>query len=268
MTETIENKTQELMEIKPAREIVRNDGPLAMFMDSAKFSQAWRASQLLASSSLIPQYFQGQPANVFIALQLADRMGLEPFGVMQSLYIVHGRPGWEAKFVIALINSSRTFKTSIQWRLDGEGMQRQCTAYATRHTGELCEAVVSMEMAKAEGWLGKAGSKWITMPEQMLRYRSAMFLARLYCPEVVLGLQAADELEDTTPVPASEVQVQVVDTAPVSTRKPRAKAKSQTDAVLETLTQQEPSQQESQQELQAAETHVNGSKRVQVVDRT
>lgn len=147
-------------------------------------------------------------------------------------------------------------------------MQRQCTAYATRHTGELCEAVVSMEMAKAEGWLGKAGSKWITMPEQMLRYRSAMFLARLYCPEVVLGLQAADELEDTTPVPASEVQVQVVDTAPVSTRKPRAKAKSQTDAVLETLTQQEPSQQESQQELQAAETHVNGSKRVQVVDRT
>ena len=75
-----------------------------------------------------------------------------------------------------------------------------CTAYATHHkTGTLGEATVSWRMVKAEGWIAKDGSKWKTMPEMMFRYRSAMFLARLFCPEVLMGMQTTDELEDVGP---------------------------------------------------------------------
>jgi hypothetical protein len=53
-----------------------------------------------------------------------------------------------------------------------------------------------MEMAKAEGWLDKPGSKWKTMPELMLKYRAAAFFGRLYAPEIMMGLYSADEVVD------------------------------------------------------------------------
>jgi hypothetical protein len=55
---------------------------------------------------------------------------------------------------------------------------------------------VSIVMAKAEGWYGKNGSKWKTMPELMLKYRAATLYVRLYAPELTMGMHTADELED------------------------------------------------------------------------
>lgn len=56
---------------------------------------------------------------------------------------------------------------------------------------------VSLEMAVAEGWYGKNGSKWQTMPDLMLQYRSAAFFGRIYAPELLMGLPSADEVRDT-----------------------------------------------------------------------
>ena len=70
----------------------------------------------------------------------------------------------------------------------------QVTAWAKRHTGELCSAVVSMEMAKAEGWT--KNSKYATMPDHMLTYRAATFFCRRYCPEILMGARTLDEIED------------------------------------------------------------------------
>lgn len=53
-----------------------------------------------------------------------------------------------------------------------------------------------MEMAKAEGWVGKSGSKWKTMPELMIRYRAAAFWGRLYVPEIMMGMHTMEEIED------------------------------------------------------------------------
>lgn len=55
---------------------------------------------------------------------------------------------------------------------------------------------VSMEMAVKEGWYGKNGSKWQTMPEVMLRYRTASFFGKLYAPELLMGLQTVEEMQD------------------------------------------------------------------------
>ena len=51
-------------------------------------------------------------------------------------------------------------------------------------------------MAQKEGWSTKPGSKWLTMSEQMLAYRAGSFFARAYCPEVLLGVQTIDEIQD------------------------------------------------------------------------
>jgi hypothetical protein len=52
-------------------------------------------------------------------------------------------------------------------------------------------------VVKAEGWHSKNGSKWNTMPDQMFVYRAAAFWQRAYAPEISMGLQTAEESEDT-----------------------------------------------------------------------
>jgi hypothetical protein len=51
-------------------------------------------------------------------------------------------------------------------------------------------------MANAEGWVSKAGSKWKTMPELMMRYRAAAFFGRLYAPEITMGMHSVEEVVD------------------------------------------------------------------------
>jgi hypothetical protein len=53
-----------------------------------------------------------------------------------------------------------------------------------------------MAMANAEGWVSKAGSKWKTMPELMMRYRAAAFFGRLYAPEITMGMHSVEEVVD------------------------------------------------------------------------
>lgn len=62
---------------------------------------------------------------------------------------------------------------------------------------------VGMEMAVNEGWYGKNGSKWQTMPDLMLQYRSAAFFGRIYAPELLMGLPSADEVRDTIELTAN-----------------------------------------------------------------
>jgi hypothetical protein len=184
--------------LTPDQMIVHDTGEYAMLFDSAKFNQAYRVATAFAQSGLVPDHFKDNPAGVFVVLHMATRLQLDPFMALQKVYMVHGRPGMEAQLVIALVNSRGPFTGPIQWTLTGDGKSRQCTAFATHaKTNELCEATVTWGMVEAEGWSKKTGSKWLTIPDLMFRYRSATFLARLYCPEVILGLSTADELEDT-----------------------------------------------------------------------
>jgi hypothetical protein len=84
-----------------------------------------------------------------------------------------------------------------------------CKAWAIEAgTGERLEsAEISMEMAVKEGWYQKNGSKWQTMPEQMLRYRAASFFGRIYAPEVLMGIRTQEEelesIIDVTPEPVN-----------------------------------------------------------------
>ena len=168
--------------------------------ETAAFELVQRQAKMLASSTLIPKEFQGNMSNCAIGLNIAKRLGADPFMVLQNIDVIHGRPSFRATFLIAMVNASGRF-SPIKFKLEGDGQERTCYAYATdKASGETVEGpVVSMAMAKAEGWSTKSGSKWLTMPELMLRYRSAAFFARLYAPDITLGMQTAEEVEDAPP---------------------------------------------------------------------
>jgi len=163
------------------------------------FELAQRKAQIYAKSSLVPKEYQNNIGNVLIAQNMANRMGADTLMVMQNLYVVHGRPGWSAQFLIATFNSCGRF-SAIRYRFEGtEGKDDWgCVAMATElSTGDVIEGTkITLGMAKKEGWSTKNGSKWLTMPEQMMRYRAATFLIRSTAPEIGMGLMTKEELDD------------------------------------------------------------------------
>ena len=155
----------------------------------------WKAAEGLSRSSLMPKAFRGEPANCFLALEIATRLGLGAFEVAQNLYVVHGEPGWKATYLIGLANARGPFKGSLQFDMKGKGETLEATCWAThRETGEKVSVSVSMAQAKKAGWT--TNPKYGEIPDQMLCYRAATFLVRRYCPEVTLGMQTTDELDD------------------------------------------------------------------------
>lgn len=169
------------------------------FNSAGNWELAQRIAKAFAASDLVPQQYRGNLPNCLIALEMANRMGASPLMIMQNLYVVHGTPGWSAKFLIATFNQSGRF-SAIRYDFDRakDGTPKGCRAWAIeKSTGEkLIGATINIEMARAEGWSEKTGSKWKTMPEQMLMYRAAAFFVRTYAPELSMGLRTLDEIID------------------------------------------------------------------------
>lgn len=203
--------------------------------ESAAFDMLQRQAKMFASSSLVPKEFQGNIANCAIGIGIAKRLGADPFMVLQNVDIIHGRPSFRATFLIAMLNASGRFEP-LQFDMIETGKETTtpvtfevwenqkkvsreikytytpttCVAYAKdKSSGVVIKGPpVSYDMAISEGWVGKSGSKWQTdMRELMIRYRAAAFFARLYAPDITLGMITAEEAQDAavrdvTPVSA------------------------------------------------------------------
>lgn len=196
--ETMMETTNNEVAVKPKQEnrVMKADFSKGIFATSDNFMLAMNMAKTLAGSSIIPETFQGKWENCMIAIEQANRLNMSPIMVMQNMYIVYGRPSWSSKFLIAMINNSRKFDQPLKFReeADKDGNPYACTAWTTLN-GEVIEGMkVTMDIAKAEGWVSKNGSKWKTMPQLMLRYRAASFFSSLNCPEVTMGLYTSDEI--------------------------------------------------------------------------
>lgn len=162
------------------------------------FEGLQRIANMFNRSSLVPKDFRGQEhfGNTVIALDMALRLGVNPLIVFQNLYIIQEKPAWSSQFLIATFNLSGKY-SSLRFEFDGQqGTESYgCRAVATElATGEkLSGTFISLGMARREGWLNNAVSKWQTMPDQMLRYRAAAFFIRAIAPEIAMGLRTVEE---------------------------------------------------------------------------
>lgn len=172
---------------------------LSVFSSAESFGLACRMADALARSTIVPATYQGNPSNCLIAIEMASRINTSPMMVMQNLYIVHGNPAWSSQWIIAMINNSRRYKTELKFDMeyDNSGKPLSCRAWAEDYNGnKVTGPLITMEMANAEGWTKKNGSKWATMPEVMIRYRAASFFGRLNCPDMIMGIYSQEEVVD------------------------------------------------------------------------
>jgi len=182
--------------------------------ETKSFELVQRQAKMLASSTLVPKDFLNNIPNCAIALNVSKRTGLDPLMVAQNLAIIHGRPSWSATALIGMINSCGRY-TPLRFVFDDEDAPTSCYAVATDKASgqDLRGEKITLEMAKAEGWSTKNGSKWLTMPGQMLRYRAASFWSRAYASDISLGLYCQDEVKDFAEPPRNVTPISPI--APV-----------------------------------------------------
>lgn len=174
-------------------------------------------------------------ANCMIAISMSMRIGADPLMIMQNMVIIYGRPSWSSKFLVATVNTCGRFNP-LQFKFakkgalglveyteytkvwvnnpNGKGyykndaktstfdgkniMDIECIAWTTaKGSDEILESSpISLRLAIQEGWYLKAGSKWQTMPKQMLMYRAASFWTNVYAPELSMGMKTVEEQQD------------------------------------------------------------------------
>lgn len=218
------------------------------FFDPTQMEGVQRAAKMFANSDLVPDMYKiggklqnaesKAIANCVIAMNMATRMNADVLMIMQNLVIVQGRPSWSSAFLISSVNSSGRFepmkyritnkgklgkvdyvdyewngkqKAAVNKTFDGSKIDNiECVAYTkSKGSDEVLESSpISIEMAIKEGWYTKAGSKWQTMPEQMLRYRAASFWTRAYAPEISMGMHTVEEMQDITTI---DTEFEIID---------------------------------------------------------
>jgi len=172
-----------------------------MFTTLAAFEAAQRMATALSKMEILPSAYRNNIPNCMMLLNLSHafrHLGVSPFMIAQQLVPVNGKYGWQGQFVIAIINASKRFAEDLEFQFSGKDDDYGCEAVTkTREGKEIRGAKVTWKMVKGEGWSGKTGSKWNTMPEQMFRYRAGAFFGRAYAGDLMMGLQTVEELIDT-----------------------------------------------------------------------
>lgn len=199
-----------------------------MFYTLAAFEAAQRMAIALSKANMLPPTYHNNPANCMVLISVAHafrHMGVTPFMVAQQLVPVNGKFGWQGQFVAAVVNASNRFNGDLQYEFTGKDDEYGCAAWTTRKDGTVIKGTkITMQMVKDEGWYGKNGSKWKTMPEQMFRYRAASFFGKAYTPDLLQGFQTAEELDDmkdVTPTKGEEMTKTILgDTKPQVTPEP------------------------------------------------
>lgn len=188
------------------RAIVRSPMANLLALDKGQVERAWNLAKHIAGSEMVPAHYRGKPANVFIALSMAAKMGVDEIMFMQKSFPTRDKIGIETQIAVAALNASGLTKGKIRTRMIGKPGTDDygCVASVTPvDEEEPVEATVTVDIAKRAGWWDRktrdgsgSASLWPYQTETMLMWRSKMWLVRHFFPEVLMGCYSIDELQD------------------------------------------------------------------------
>lgn len=218
---------------------------VSIFENPAEFAARIKIAEALANTQFVPESFRGKSGDCLVALDMAARLELNPLAIFSDIYVIDNRASFSSKFLIALVNRSGRFtRIAYDEGVDGTAEvtysgwgetrgQRKTwkekvpnyyavASFTEIATGEkFTSPRVDLNFAEKNGWVQKSGSKWQTMPEIMCRYRAASILIKSVCPEIVMGLEWSDDLQDAREEKPAR-RLDVVQSAPVALNPPAA----------------------------------------------
>jgi hypothetical protein len=157
-----------------------------------------------------------------------------------------GGDPWPICVIEAVVRRESRWRTHGGACLNDTPDEWGCRAWAVeKATGEkLVGTDVTIAISKKEGWFAKNGSKWQSIPQQMLMYRAGSWWTRAYAPELSMGLHTADEMRDVYDAGIDEDGAYVVTAESLRTAS-SAPATSESGSVIDAGTGEIISQQNS-----------------------
>ena len=165
-------------------------------------------ADLMAQSAVtVPKHLAGKPADCMAIVMQAMQWGMNPYAVAQKTHLVNGVLGYEAQLVNAVISSSSAIQGRFHYEYGGD-WERIAGQKDGRDELGLFIRVGAVLRGEADITWGEAiyladittrnSPLWKTAPKQQIAYLAVKYWARLYCPEVILGVYRPDEVEPRT----------------------------------------------------------------------
>ncbi|EPZ2459385.1 RecT family recombinase [Citrobacter youngae] len=209
---TTENKTQMIDNIS-----ILTNGEL--------FDRLRTLSTVMANSgAFVPAHFRDKPDACMAVVMQAARWGMDPFAVAQKTHIVgnSGVLGYEAQLVNAVVTNMSPTKDRLHYEWFGN-WENIVGRFVKKTSGKGNEYIAPGWDLKDEAGVGirvwatmkgedeprelilmlsqaqvRNSTLWASDPRQQLAYLAVKRWARLYCPDVILGVYSADEVEERT----------------------------------------------------------------------
>ncbi len=167
--------------------------------------EAMQFAGMMSKSNIVPKDYQGNPGNVLVAVQWGMELGLQPLQAMQNIAVINGRPSIWGDAMLAIVRGSGLLE-SIKEDISETGAV--CTI--KRRGEDAVSREFTIEDAKRAGLYGKQGP-WQQHPKRMMQMRARAFALRDVFPDVLRGVNIAEEARDM-PVEKYMGTVEVVDT--------------------------------------------------------
>ncbi|MGN0076237.1 MAG: hypothetical protein ACI38Z_04610 [Parafannyhessea sp.] len=175
--------------------IVAQGAPRQLTMaDTINFAKS------VAGGSLLPRDYQRNPANVIIAVNLGQSMGLSPAESLYRINVIQGKPTASAELIAAQVR-----KAGHKLRISKDEARQSVTATIVRCDDPDYPISETRDAAWAQRMGLASKDNYRKQPMTMLTWRAITAVAREACPEALYGVAyTPDEMRDMDPQPAQE----------------------------------------------------------------
>lgn len=165
----------------------------ALVIMPQNFGEVMTFADKMSESRFVPASLRGKPADCLAVCLQALRWGMDPFAVAQKTYFIKdgSPPAYEAQLVNAVVYARAPLVGRLKIEWGGTWPKRTCTV-----TGHII-GDDDPKIRTVHGDLIKVRNSplWVTDPDQQLAYVATRAWARLYVPDVLMGVYTPDDDE-------------------------------------------------------------------------
>ncbi|WP_314417803.1 RecT family recombinase [Pseudescherichia vulneris] len=227
---------------------------ISILTNGELFERLRTLSAVMANSgAFVPEHFRGKPDACMAVVMQAARWGMDPFAVAQKTFIVgnSGVLGYEAQLVNAVVTNMSPTKDRLHFEWFGE-WENIVGRFVEKTNGQGKKYIAPGWNLKDEAGVGvrvwatmkgedeprelvlmlsqaqvRNSTLWASDPRQQLAYLGVKRWARLYCPDVILGVYTADEIEERQEKVINPAQQQRVTLGEITRGAPEATTSAQ-----------------------------------------
>lgn len=161
-------------------------------LSQENFTHYMKVAEFLAKSSMVPKALAGKPADILIAMEMGQQIGLPMMQALQDIGVINGRPTLWGDGLMALARGHKDF----EW-IQENNLPTGAECIIKRKGSEPHRVFFSIDDAKKAGLWGKSGP-WTQYPTRMLQMRARSFCIRDTFADALKGIKCEEEVSDYT----------------------------------------------------------------------